>query len=79
MKQLFNCVAILICSSTATAGEWAFSDCLNYAREHNITLLKSRLTEQTADANLLESEGQWIPSLDFATTQGYTNYPMGEG
>lgn len=61
------------------AGEWTFSECLDYARGHNITLLKSRLTEQNADANLMEAEGQWIPSLDFATTQGYTNYPMGEG
>ncbi|MDE7111620.1 MAG: TolC family protein [Muribaculaceae bacterium] len=77
MKQLFNCVAILLCSSTVMAGEWTFSDCVDYAREHNISLLKSRLTEQTADANLLESKGQWQPSLDFATTHGFVNTPWG--
>lgn len=78
MKQLFNCVAILLCSSTVMAGEWTFSDCVDYAREHNISLLKSRLSEQTAEANLSESQGQWQPSLDFATTHGFTNYPWGD-
>lgn len=58
---------------------WTYSDCVDYAREHNISLQKLRLTEQTAEENLSEAKGQWQPTLDFATTQGYTNAPWGNG
>ncbi|MDE6383734.1 MAG: TolC family protein [Paramuribaculum sp.] len=59
--------------------EWTYTDCVDYAREHNITLQKSILAEQTAEADLDAAKGQWQPTLDFATTHGYTNTPWSGG
>ncbi len=58
---------------------WTYNDCVEYARSHNINLQKLRLSEQTADYNLEEAQAQWQPTLDFATTHGYTNMPWGDG
>lgn len=61
------------------ARTWSYADCVDWARTHNISLQKSILSEQTAQYDLEESRGQWQPTLDFATTHGFTNYPWGTG
>ncbi len=63
----------------AVRGTWSYADCLEYAREHNISLRKSRLAEQTSAYDLEEAKAQWEPTLDFATTHGFTNSPWGRG
>lgn len=63
----------------AMAQTWTYSDCVDYARAHNISLQKAILNRQTAEYKLEESKAQWQPTLDFATTHGYTNTPWGEG
>lgn len=62
----------------AQNAQWTYTDCVNYARQNNISLQKIRLNEQTSAYNLEEAQAQWHPTLDFATTQGYANYPWGE-
>ena len=64
---------------SASAETWTYADCVNYAREHNISLRKSKIQEQTAGYDLEESEAQWQPSLDFATSHSYVNAPWGNG
>ena len=68
-----------ICLSAAASEIWSYADCVEYARLHNISLQKSRLSEQTGEYTLEESKAQWQPSLDFSTTHGFTNHPWGEG
>ena len=81
MKKCFLPALLSLAAWTAHAEEhiWTYSDCVEYAREHNISLQKSRLTEKTAEYDLEEAKGQWQPSLDFATSHGFSNYPWGEG
>jgi len=79
MKQSIILVAMLLMSVAGYSQTWTFADCMAYAREHNITLQKSRLNEETARYNLEEAQAQWHPSLEFATTHGFSNYPWGEG
>lgn len=64
-------------SLTAAARTWTYSECVDYARQHNISLRKSILAEQTAGYSLEEAKAQWQPTLDFATTHGFANYPWG--
>lgn len=64
---------------SGTAGTWTYSDCVEYAREHNISLQKSRLTEESSEYSLEESKAQWQPTLDFATSHSVSNYPWSEG
>lgn len=75
-------IAILLCCgafSSAASTPWSFADCVDYAREHNISLQKSRLSEETTAYNLEEAKAQWQPTLDFATSHGYTNTPFSTG
>ncbi len=60
---------------SAQAETWSYQDCLNYARQHNISLQKSKLNELSSDYDLEAAQAQWQPTLDFATSQNYTNTP----
>lgn len=62
----------------APADTWTYAECVDYAREHNISLQKSLLSERNAEYDLEEAKAQWQPSLDFATTHGYANYPWAD-
>lgn len=78
-KQSLISLALLL-SATASAQQlWTYSDCVSYAREHNISLQKSRIGEQTSEYDYEEAKAQWQPTLDFATTHGFSNYPWASG
>lgn len=72
-------LVILGAVSTANAETWTYGDCVEYARSHNITLQKSRLSETTAGIDLEESKAAWQPSLDFGITQGFNTLPLASG
>lgn len=72
-------VMLSLAAISGTARTWTYSDCVEYAREHNISLQKSRLTEESSEYSLEEAKAQWQPTLDFATSHSVTNYPWGEG
>lgn len=80
MRRLQTLTALLVCCGAFTAGAdtWSYSDCVNYAREHNISLRKSQLTEQTSAISLDEAKARWQPTLDFATSHGFTNTPFAD-
>lgn len=76
-------IAIPLLGLTAQAEEtdrlWSYSDCVEYACANNITLRQSLLSEETAAISLEKAKGQWQPSLDFGTNQGYSNAPWSNG
>lgn len=78
-NSLFIAIMMLVPMATAAQEVWSYSDCLDYAREHNISLMKSQLNEKTSEYSLEEAKAQWQPTLDFATTHGLTNYPWADG
>ena len=82
MNRYRNAMVTLLILGSATALDaetWTYADCVEYARSHNITLQKSRLTETTADINLEESKAAWQPSLDLGISQGFNTYPFRSG
>ncbi|MDD2960902.1 MAG: TolC family protein [Muribaculaceae bacterium] len=58
---------------------WSYQECLNYAIEHNIDLRRELLTSESSKVDLEKAKAQWLPSLNLATTQGFTNYPKDNG
>lgn len=80
MKHILVALAISSAGLFPIAAQsvWTYPECVEYARLHNINLQKSRLTEENAKYDLDEAKAQWQPTLDFATNQGYSNYPWGE-
>lgn len=83
MKTIFLYAAFLSEISLfplhASAEVWSYADCVDYARSHNISLQKLRLSEQSAGYYLEQAKAKWQPTLDFATNHTYTNTPWGEG
>ncbi len=81
MKLTFLILSLLPIGgiSTVLASDYTFNytECVDYARENNIMLKKSRLSEQSAELNLDEARGQWQPTLDFSTKHSYINAPWG--
>jgi outer membrane protein len=73
-KSMLAALAFFV-MATAQGETWSYQDCLSYARLHNISLQKSKLTEQSSDYDLEAAQAQWQPTLDFATNQSYTNTP----
>lgn len=67
-KPLFMIIVSLLSVAAAAQEVWTYSDCVGYAREHNISLQKYRLAEQSASSDLEAAKGQWQPTLDFATS-----------
>ena len=79
-SSLISALIILSTGATLSAQQqWSYRECVNYAKEHNISLQKSRLLEESASYDLEAAQAQWQPSLDFATTQGLTNTPWKNG
>ena len=57
MKSRLSIIAILsmffaAAESEASATKWSYKDCVDHARDNNITLRKSRLSEETAAYDL---------------------------
>lgn len=78
-KIVITLIALGSLSGMMQAREWTFNDCVEWAREHNISLRQAVLNEQLSETDESESKGAWQPSLDFSTTHGYSNAPWGNG
>ena len=80
MRNQFITAMLIGCGVlTAGADTWSYRDCVDYARDHNISLRKSQLSEESSNINLDEAKAQWLPTLDFATSHGYVNTPFASG
>lgn len=75
-KTVITTFAVALALSSSAQQQWSYQDCVDYARDHNISLQQSRLTGENAQYTLEESRAQWLPSLNFSTTQGYVNTPL---
>lgn len=54
---------------------WTYKECVDYAKANNISLKQSILTKESGKYDLEAAKAQWFPTLDFSTSQGFTNYP----
>lgn len=71
--------ALLGGSMAVHAREWSYNDCVEWAKEHNISLQQRVLDEQLGLIDESEAKAAWQPSLSFSTTHGYSNAPWSEG
>lgn len=55
-------------------GTWSYRECVDYAYSNNISLKKQLLTQQSGIINTETANAEWLPTLNFATTHGFTNY-----
>ncbi|MCC8070620.1 MAG: TolC family protein [Bacteroidales bacterium] len=76
-------IALALVGVVSTQGwtqkQWSYSDCVEWAKIHNISLQQARLAVENSQIALEAAEAQWQPSLSFSTTQGLTNAPWANG
>ena len=49
--------------------QWTLDDCVNHAMQHNITLQKARLQQQSATEDVKAQKGNLLPTLSASTNQ----------
>ena len=54
-------------------GGWSLRKCIDYARENNIQVHSTQVTQQSSQEDLAEAKAKRVPSLDFSTSQNYVN------
>lgn len=62
----------------ALGQKWTLRQCLDYARENNIQIRKSRVSEEEGKVALWQDKGALLPSLSFATNQSVGYRPFEE-
>ena len=62
----------------ADARQWTLKECIDYAMQNNISLQKSKLSQQSALENVKESQAALLPSLNLSTSQNVTHRPWPE-
>lgn len=79
-KRLFLLPCLLLASvlSLTAQGAWSLQDCIEYARQNNIQVQKSRIAEEQGEVSLWQDRGALFPSLSFSTSQTVGYRPFEE-
>lgn len=66
-------------SETATdqQNKWSYSECVDWAKSHNVDLRRINLEIQQSEEDIKSSKDLWLPSFDFSTGHSFSNYPFG--
>ncbi|MFI3316451.1 MAG: TolC family protein [Rikenellaceae bacterium] len=81
-------VAALLLSSTLALQSYAQNDsqptsmsleeCLEYAKENNITLKKAQLEIENSASEQISAKGAFLPTISGSVSQGLSSYPFNE-
>lgn len=81
-KRNWMIVGLLLFSLTGWTQEmpaiWELQACIDYAREQNIQIRKSRVALEESLENTKEAKAQRLPSLSFSSAHNYINRPRPE-
>jgi outer membrane protein len=72
-RILFIVLLIVIASHGYTQKAWTLQECIQYAKENNITIKKAELTQQLSEYSVLQSKMNFLPNVN-GSTGYYFNY-----
>ena len=73
------CLFLCASSSYGQQHNWTLQDCINYATDHSIEILKSKAQTDIATENVKRQKANWLPTLSANSTQSLTYRPFQEG
>lgn len=79
--KLRNVVLVLLTIlsvKVAAQEQWTLARCIEHARQNNIQIQKSRVSEDEGKLTLWQDRGALFPSLSFSTSQGLSYRPFEE-
>lgn len=65
-------------TAMAKPAVWSLQNCIDYAKQQNITIKRNKVNAQTAAVSVAQAKAAREPSLSFSTNQGFTNRPFQE-
>lgn len=75
MIRTMALAALTACVMPMEAKTWTLEECIAYAMENNISLQKQGLMRQSSHEDVLQSQAQLLPSLNFSTGQNMSSQP----
>ena len=82
MKKLILIIAIITTSLAARAQkEWTLDECVDYAMEHNVAILRSVVSQSSAEFQHKMSKNAWLPIVSAEASQslGFGQSPSANG
>ena len=55
---------------------WTLQQCIDYAKQQNITIKKNRVNVRSAQLDLQDAKNARLPEVSFSTSQNLTNRPF---
>lgn len=80
-KKTTWALCLLLCASSSYGQQhnWTLQDCINYATDHSIEILKSKAQTDITTENVKRQKANWLPTLSANSTQSLTYRPFQEG
>ena len=76
MKKMIFMMAAFCCLSIHAQKKWTLDECINYAMANNETLKLSKLKQQSAQEDVMQSKAALFPTLSANTNQGVGYSPF---
>ncbi|MBS9766727.1 MAG: TolC family protein [Flavobacteriaceae bacterium] len=65
---LFSIFTIVVNAQTK---KWSLQECIDYALEHNTTILQQKLSAQSSEKDILTARGAFYPTLNASASQNF--------
>ena len=68
-------ILIFFCFSVTTAiaqKKWSLQDCINYANEHNVDVIKQKIRSEIANSDIKIARGNYLPDASFIASQNFS-------
>ena len=80
-KKIAWALCLFLCASSSYGQQhkWTLQDCINYATDHSIEILKSKAQTDIATENVKRQKANWLPTLSANSSQSLTYRPFQEG
>ena len=78
MKHLYVIATMMALTLSGSAQEstWTLQQCIDWAKEHSISVQKNRVSVQQAQLELKDARANRLPTVAFTTRQEYSNRPF---
>ncbi len=70
MKKLIVCIFLLSAITLSAQKKWSLEECINYAKEHNIDILRQELQNQSLEEDITIAKGNYFPDFSFNASEG---------
>lgn len=72
MKKLLIIISIVVLSFSVRAQKvWTLEECVDYAMEHNLTIVQSVISQNSAEYQYKASKNAWLPTISADASQSF--------